>query len=466
MLAAATLLVGAACAGAGADKAGGRSEPMSRVSATPVGKPVTLTLVTVDELWASEFSAAAARLSGGSIRIRTRIAGQGIVDYERSLVRDVRAGKAELASVGARAWDRMRVTSFQGLVAPFLVDSLELQRRILDGPRVERMLAGVEPLGLVGLAVLPGPLRRPLGLSRPLVGPQDYVGATIGIRYGRVAEASLRALGATAKGYRIGSLAGLDGAELDLTTIANNGYDKRAQELTANVVLWARPETIVIRRDAFRRLAPAQRTILRRAGREAVAPVLARLEREQQEALGELCDRPVALGSASASQLAALRAAVRPVYGELERDARTRRLLADVRTLKPGTVNEPLRCPTAAAAAPRFEGSWSGTAARDELLAAGASPKETRPGKGTMTLELGRGRWSARLDPDRVWTGTYAVTGGRIRFTLATCSHNPCDPGSVAEQRWSVYRDTLSLSDLPGRPSWWQLTTPRWKRAR
>ena len=146
----------------------------------------------------------AKRLSGGTIRIETRGGGSAIVDYERRLVDKVRDGEADLASVGARAWDRMGVTSLQALVAPFLIDSLESQRRVLESPITGRMLTGLEPLGLVGLAVLPGPLRRPLGLTRPLVGPRDYAGATIGVRYGRVAQDTLKALGATPKGYRIG----------------------------------------------------------------------------------------------------------------------------------------------------------------------------------------------------------------------------------------------------------------------
>jgi TRAP-type C4-dicarboxylate transport system substrate-binding protein len=456
-----------ACAGSGADKAGGRAEQVAETIARPVGKPVTLTLVTVDDLWASEFAAAATRLSGGSIRIRTRLGGGWIIDYERRLVWDVRSGKADLVSVGARAWDRMGVTSFQALVAPLLVDSLELQQRILASRSVDRMLESLEPLGLVGLAVLPGPLRRPLGVSRPLVGPRDYAGATIGIRLGGVARATIVALGATSKGYRIGSLAGLDGAELDLDTIVGNGYDAAARALTANVVLWSRPETIVISRDAFRRLSPAQRKVLRRAGREAVAPLLARLEKDENEALAALCDRDkLSLATVSDSELAALRAAVRPVYRQLERDAETRKLVAEIRKLKPGTGSEPLRCSRASVDGAALAGRWSATAHRDELLAAGAQPKETAPGQNTLRLELEGGRWVARLQNGRMWTGTYAVTGDRVRITLETCSHNPCTPDASADYGWSIYRDRLSLTQLPGPTSLWQLTAKPFERRR
>ena len=169
----------------------------------------------------------AARLSGGTIRVDIKFGGSALLDYERRLVEKVRAGEADLVSVGARAWDRLGVTSFQPLVAPFLVDSVALERRVLESPLVGRMLEGVGRLDLVGLAVLPGPLRRPFGLSGPFVAPRDYAGATFGIRYGGIARDAIEALGATAKGYRIGSLAGLDGAELDLWTIAATAMTPR-----------------------------------------------------------------------------------------------------------------------------------------------------------------------------------------------------------------------------------------------
>jgi TRAP-type C4-dicarboxylate transport system substrate-binding protein len=117
----ALVAVASACAGSGGDKAGGRDGTVAK----PLVKPAVLTLRTVDELWASEFAAAVARLSGGAIRIEIRVGGSALIDYERRLVGYVRTGKADLASVGARFWDTTGVTSFRGLVAPFLFDSLE-----------------------------------------------------------------------------------------------------------------------------------------------------------------------------------------------------------------------------------------------------------------------------------------------------------------------------------------------------
>jgi TRAP-type C4-dicarboxylate transport system substrate-binding protein len=451
-LAVALAVVAAGCGGSG-DKAGGREETLAKPVA-PVGKPVTLTLVAVDAAWASEYAAAAKRLSGDTIRIDIRFGGSALVDYERRLVDKVRAGEADLASVGARAWDRMGVTSMRALVAPFLVDSLAHQQRVLDSSLVEPMLEGVEPLGLVGLAVLPGPLRRPLGLSRSLVGPPDYAGAVFGIRYGGVARDSIGALGATAKAYRIGSLAKLDGAELDLQTIAGNGYDARGSRITANVVLWARPETIVISRAAFDRLPAEQREVLRRAGGEALAPALARIEKEQEGALEVLCGRGNAtFPTASPSELAALRAAVQPVYDELERDAQTREFIAQIRKLRGGVEGESVHCAASQRNVSQLEGVWESTVTRAELVASGASAAEAASYSGPGTFQLRDGRWTFRGERATI-KGTYAATGNALRLTILTCTTNPCTRGAYTDYTWNVYNDTLTLRRRPGQAAW------------
>jgi TRAP-type C4-dicarboxylate transport system substrate-binding protein len=461
-LAAALTTLVAGCGGSGGDKAGGHDAAVAK----PVGKPVTLRLITVDDLWASEYAAAVARRSGGSIRIQTQLGGTAIVDYERRLVEKVRAGEYDLSSVGARAWDRLGVQSLRAFVAPLLIDSLRLERRALATPRAREALSGVGKLDLVGLALLPGPLRRPFGLTRPLLRPEHFEGATIGLRRGGVAEDTYRTFGATPKAYRVGSLAGLDGAELDLWTIGNNGYDQRGSTLTGNVVLWARPETIVIRRAAFDRLAPPQQDVLRRAAADAVGPVLARLQREQQNALVEICNRGATTVVESADgDVAALRAAVRPVYKRLERDPATRRLIAEIRALRGSGGGDVVRCPSGSTHAELLEGAWRSDVTGPELRASGGTPAEAAVFSGRATLELRAGRWTFRNDQTTV-KGAYRVEGPVVVLTMRSCTVNPCSPGMVTEYGWSIYRDRLTLTQRPGRLFWPRLVAKSGDRVR
>ena len=283
LLAAAVLVAAAAGCGGSGDKAGNAAK----------ARAVVLTLESEDDPQltpAPEFAEAVERLSEGSMRIQIVPAGRSKqVDYERGVVEDIRKGKADLGIVGVRVWDTLGVPNLEPLVAPFLIDSLELERRVLDRPEVDRMLDGVERVGVTGVALLPGPLRRPFGITRALRGPEDYRDATVGIRPGGVARDALRALGATAEAKPPGILAGLDGLEIDPATIAYNDYDRHA--LTANVVLWPKPFSIVMNRAAFSALPSERRELLRRAGREAQAAALRRVARHEAAAVVELCSR-------------------------------------------------------------------------------------------------------------------------------------------------------------------------------
>jgi TRAP-type C4-dicarboxylate transport system substrate-binding protein len=458
-------LLAAGCGSSGANKAGGRGhETVERL---------TLTLVTGDSLFAPEYASAVDRLSGGRMRIEIEVAGNEPA-YEAKTVEAVRAGKAELGAVGARIWDAFGVTSFRALVAPFLVDSLALEQRVLVSPLGARMLAGLDRAAVVGLAVVPGPLRRPLGLARPLIEPSDYQGATIAIRYGGVARATLAALGATVRGYTIGHLPALDGAELDSSTIAQNGYDARARTLTANVVLWPRPQTIFADRAVFARLTRAQQDILRRAGRAALAPELARVEKDEAAGVAGICGRGrVALVTASTARLAALRRAVRPVYRVLERDPLTRTLIAQIKALRakpPLTTTDTTRCPgERTSAATALEGTWGVTASFDDLVAAGVRPDDAERQRGGGTLELTRGRWTGReRDNGFVWRGRYTVRGNVLQLITSECPPDErfCVPGSIAQFTWSVYQDRLSLALASGIPSYWGLIAEPLSRAR
>jgi TRAP-type C4-dicarboxylate transport system substrate-binding protein len=455
----AVTLLAAGCGGSAANKAGGREHGRAN--------KLTLTLLTGDSRFASAYATTVEQLSRGAIEIEIQVGGNE-PSYEEKTVDAVRAGRAELGAVGARVWDAFGVTSLRALVAPFLVDSLTLEQRVLNSSlAAARMLEGLDRAGVVGLALLPGPLRRPLGLLRPLVEPADYRGATIAIRYGGVARASLRALGATVEGYKIDLLpAAADGVEVDSNTIAENGYDAHARTLAGNVVLWPRPETIFANRAAIAGLTPAQQTILRRAGREAVAPELARVEKDEAAALSAICARgSVPLVAASATQLAALRRAVRPVYRTLERDPVTRTLIVQVRALQarpPIAATDAVRCSpraTTAAAAP-LSGTWAATASSHDLLAAGASPDEAERQQGGGTLDLVGGRWTGReRDNGFVWRGRYTVRGNILELTTTTCPRydHYCLPDSVAQFTWSVYEDRLSLALASGTPSYWGL---------
>ena len=75
--------------------------------------------------------------------------------WDQRVARKVIAGDLDMGMIPARAWDTEGVTSMRALHAPFLVTSDELAREVVTDDLADEMLAGLDELGLVGLALIP-----------------------------------------------------------------------------------------------------------------------------------------------------------------------------------------------------------------------------------------------------------------------------------------------------------------------
>ena len=406
-------IVAVGCSGGGG-KAGGEAKERSTV----------LTLATREDRDVGEYVRAVQRLSGGSIRIDLATPWRdNEVDYDRGTLADVRAGKVDLAKIGARSFDTLGLRSFQALEAPLLVDSLALERKVLAGTLARRMLARVRRLGVEGVALLAGEIRRPFGIRHRLLTRDDYRGATIGIRPSLVSRWTFEALGATPRAYVPGRLPPmLDGAELDPNTIQGNTYDVAGTSFTVNVGLWPRAFVIVANRKVLERLTPEQRAILRDAGREALEPAVDRLEADGADSTGILCRRRhVAFVHSSPAQLAALRNAVRPVYRRLVTDAGTRAAIREIVRMKQAVAAEkPPQCNDATTAASRGATSLDGVYTADttaaDLRAIGTPARDVIPENwGHWVYVLDRGRIAFTQEDAQACTGPTA----RSRSTAA-----------------------------------------------
>jgi len=329
--------------GASVDKAGDARPPKALV--------LTLAAHQDDEQEWKPFTSAVERLSHGALRIKVLQNWRGTgtaaeITAERGIVSDVRDGRVQLGVVGARVWDTLGVDSFQALLAPFLVDSLQLESRALQTGFALQALAAVGRVGVVGIALLPGRLRRPLGVQRRLIGVSDYRGAQVGIRPSRVASLTFRDLGGRAVAYIPGDLSAFAGAEVDPYTVMAEGFDSYSREMTGNVVLWPKPWTIVMNRRAFDRLSHSEQETLLAAGREALAGEVAQVAHDTRAAVSSLCAGRLPFAMAPANDQARMLAAVRPVYAQIERNPLTRRWIAEIQRLKAGTPSDVARCRT------------------------------------------------------------------------------------------------------------------------
>jgi TRAP-type transport system periplasmic protein len=141
------LLVG--CDSDNSDRAGGD---------TPV-KPKVLVMANANgELGELEaFDEAVKRVSGGHLRIKwlNEYGKGGGGNAEINLIRDVNAGKADLGWAGTRVFDELGDPAFNPLHAPLLIDSYDLEEKVLSDDVVAPMLKSLDDLELQGIGVLP-----------------------------------------------------------------------------------------------------------------------------------------------------------------------------------------------------------------------------------------------------------------------------------------------------------------------
>ena len=328
-LVAAVVLGAVGCSSSAQDRAGGRG----------LQEVTVLEIAQLEDGAPPQVEAYAAEVdtqSHGSLRLHfTDSWRKGEVDFERHTLKDVTEGRIQGAWVGVRSLDLIGVSSFQPLVAPLLVDSHAVQDRIFTSGIPAEMARSLQGHGLVALAVLPGPMRKVLGVRKPFREPADFRGAVLGIQGGAVPEATAKALGATFTRMPSGAgLALVDAYEQHVENIFDHIYGLDAKYVTANVNLWPQAMAVVLNETSYRALTPAQRQVLRTAATSAIPPALDATRAEDHSGVVKLCGQHVAFPPASDLQLAELRRTVQPVYDEIAQapgNARMLDRLADLR---------------------------------------------------------------------------------------------------------------------------------------
>lgn len=396
-------------------------------------------------------------LSHGSIRVDVKNAWRaGEPGSEVHTVQDVKRGTVDMAWVGARAMDRVGVTSFQALLAPMLVDSYDLESSVFRAGIPAQMLTGVGAAGIVGVGILPGPMRKVMGVAKPFLTPADFAGSRIADQDSALTQMTMQTLGATAVALPPGvKLHGVDGYEQQLESIAGNRYDETAKFTTANLNLWPRPLVIIAGKAAWAKLAGTQRDILRKAAGTAVLPALDASRQEDQQALPVLCRGGMTLPTALPQQLAQLRTAVDPVYAALRRDASTNTWLDQIQALKeqlqaaPETASCAGISGTSRPASPIDGTYWRRSTPADILTAChsalppGAGPL---PAHSTLEVVFNHGSVTQYEQPDGGtkdigWRGTYVVFRDTLQLTEA-------ETGASFTVTWSLKGATLTLTNL------------------
>lgn len=416
------------CSGGGVheDKAGGSGTPVALRMASAYGG---LNQAPAVEYFVNRVK----ELSGARLRIEV-VNGWGnfTSDAEQRVVRDVSASNVDLGWVGTRVFDTMGVKSFQALSAPMLIDSYALEQAVIEAGLTSHMMKGLDARGVVGLAVLADGLRKPVGVTKPILGPADWRGITFAtLPSGGQAEA-IRALGATpAQVFGAERQQGIEdgriqGFETNIWLYQANVLPRFAPYVTANVNLWPQMDVLLANPTRLAGLSSQQRGWLEQAARDAAARSAVLADRDAK-ALRDACAAGARFAEASVADRTALEAAFAPVYRDLERDPSTKVLIGRIHALKASTApDRPLVVtPDCTGKAPQQPTGGSGPARanlngtyrwvitkQDAQKAGDNDPEAVYPSITTITLKDGH------LEGGCFGSGggTYSVDGNRITF--------------------------------------------------
>lgn len=452
----------AACGGAAPAQTGppAPSGPQTKVGQIPQTLKATLGVVNESGDDDQSFAASVRTLSSGAIDVaimdRLHFADPA---SEAELIADVAAGKPELGLISARGFDTAGANSFAGLQAPMLIDSYDLEARVLATDWAAKLLDGPRSVGVVGLGYIQGELRQVLGITRDLVQAGDFQGARIGIRPSRATEMTMKALGVTTvRQPALFDLSGLDGIEQGAQAIAGNEFHIGATSFTGNVVFEPRPNIVFANAKWFDSLSAEQQTQLRAAVAQTNQVAVARLPGLAQESRGAFCTAGLPIKAASKAALDGLRKKLQPVIAEMAKDPGTKATIDAITALKDPSVGPYVLAPCGTAASKpsphigptALDGTWKMTDTRDELA---SSPFLDDIGSlndgnwGDFTLSFANGTFSmTQTNPieSSTGSGTFTVDGDTVTMTG--------DSGDTFEYRWSIYKDTLTFKRDPTLP--------------
>jgi TRAP-type transport system periplasmic protein len=416
----------------------GEGEPSTKAGSAT--SPVTLRIGTEDpagratEGQIEEFSRHVRELTSGSVVIEPlfRAAGNDSPrEWDQIVARKVVSGELDMGVIPARAWDTEGVTSMRALNAPFLVTSDALTAEVVTSDLADVMLAGLDDIGVTGLALLPEGMRRLFVFGDVDTDPFDLEGKTVRAPKSATTFAVFEALGALADDFNgdevtDGVAAGtIHAAE---TSFALAGTLPDFSATSAHEALFPKVNSLVVNSAVFNRLSDDQQDALRLAASNTVEWSIDQVPADV-DAAAQWCDAGGRIVAADNALMAETMSAVDPVYAELETDEVTRTLIERIRALKsevpPAPAIEPCapvdRAPDDAVPEPALtiDGIHRQDVTVEHLMSYGVSEAKARQEAGVQTWTLDRGDFSLHYQ-DNVCRGTYVVDGDRATFTMTS----------------------------------------------
>lgn len=201
---------------------------------------------------------------------------------------------------------------------PFVFDSVDHMRRVVDSEVGDEVLAAMNPHGLIGLAIYDSGARSFYNVRRPINTPADMKGLKIRVPASDLYVAMVNALGANAVPIPFGeiyqSLAQgvIDGAENNWPTFVGERHYEVTDYLSLTQHLLT-PEALVMSKISWDKLSTDDQALVRKAAKASVPEMRRLWDRRVDEAKATIAASDVAVNEVDTAPFAEL---MRPVWDQ------------------------------------------------------------------------------------------------------------------------------------------------------
>lgn len=199
---------------------------------------------------------------------------------------------------------------------PFVFDTIDHMRRVVDSKVGDEVLASLEPHGLIGLCIYDSGSRSFYNTKRAIRSPADMSGLKLRVPGSDLAVAMINALGANAVPIPFGetyqSLAQgvIDGAENNLPSFISARHYEVATFFSITDHLLT-PEALVMSKASYDRLSGSDQELVREAARRSVPEMRKLWDARVAEARSTLAGSQVQVNDVDRAPFAAL---MRPAW--------------------------------------------------------------------------------------------------------------------------------------------------------
>lgn len=201
---------------------------------------------------------------------------------------------------------------------PFVFDSVDHMRRVVDSEVGDEVMGSLDPHGLIGLAIYDSGARSFYNVTRPITSPADMQGLKIRVPASDLYVAMVNALGANAVPIPFGeiyqSLAQgvIDGAENNWPTFVGERHYEVATYLSLSEHLLT-PEALVMSKVSWDKLTPEDQALVREAAKASVPEMRRLWDQRVNEAKATIAQSKVQVNELDKEPFAAL---MRPVWDQ------------------------------------------------------------------------------------------------------------------------------------------------------